>query len=180
MQWGKQSLSWLCRQKSRIESQKPGLSDVPISEPLLKPGSGSTLAARLGLWHCLSQRQGKGEEWLFEGKWGLLPNGEEGAPGQPEYQMQLVGAGPGLGPARLVIMVSPRISVPVPFSWFFINFYSVLGLHCCVSFRYTAQWFSYTYTHVHASLDSVPIQVIAEYWVPRTTQQALISSLVYI
>ena len=62
-----------------------------------------------------------------------------GASGQPEYQTQLVGAGPGHGPVHLVIIVSPRISVPVPFSSFSINFYSTLGLHCCVSFRYTAQ-----------------------------------------
>ena len=50
---------------------------------------------------------------------------------------------------------------------FVFNFYwSIVDLHCCVSFCYTAKWFSYTYTHIHSLLDSFPIEVIIDYWVP--------------
>ena len=43
---------------------------------------------------------------------------------------------------------------------FLINFYrSIVGLQCCVSFYCTARWISYTYTYTYvpASLDSLPI-----------------------
>ena len=47
---------------------------------------------------------------------------------------------------------------------FFFFYWSLVDLQCCVSFRYTAKWISYTYTYIH-SLDSFPTQAIAEYWV---------------
>ena len=40
-----------------------------------------------------------------------------------------------------------------------------IDLQCCVSFRCTAKWFSYTYTHIHSFSDSFPVWVITEYWV---------------
>ena len=47
-----------------------------------------------------------------------------------------------------------------------INFYwSIVDLPCCVSFRCTAKWISYTYRYIHSFLDSIPIMVITEYWV---------------
>ena len=49
---------------------------------------------------------------------------------------------------------------------FFINFYwSLVGLQCCVSFRRTAKCISYTYTYIRSFLDSLPIEVITDYWV---------------
>ena len=49
---------------------------------------------------------------------------------------------------------------------YFLNFYwSIVDLQCCVSFRCTAKWISYTYTYSHSFLDSFPIQIITETWV---------------
>ena len=44
-------------------------------------------------------------------------------------------------------------------------YWSVVDLQCCVSFRCTAKWISYTYTYIHSFLGSFPIYVITEYWV---------------
>ena len=41
----------------------------------------------------------------------------------------------------------------------------MVELQCCVSFRCTAKWISYTYTYIHSFLDSFPIYAITEYWV---------------
>ena len=55
-------------------------------------------------------------------------------------------------------------SLGVLFSFF--NFYwSIVDLQCCVSFRCTAKWVTYTNTYIHSFLDSFPISVITEYWV---------------
>ena len=51
------------------------------------------------------------------------------------------------------------------FNLIFILYWSIVDLKCCVSFRYTAKWFSYTYTYIHSFSDSFPIEVITEYWV---------------
>ena len=43
------------------------------------------------------------------------------------------------------------------FFFFFFNFilyWGVFDLQCCVSFRYKARWFSYTYTCIHSFSDS--------------------------
>ena len=45
---------------------------------------------------------------------------------------------------------------------FFLN-WNIVGLQCCVSFRYTAKWFSRTYIFIFS--DSFPLQVIIKYWV---------------
>ena len=42
----------------------------------------------------------------------------------------------------------------------FILDWSIIDLQCWVSFRCTAKWFSYTYTYIHSSSDSFPIQII--------------------
>ena len=42
--------------------------------------------------------------------------------------------------------------------FFFFNFYwSIVDLQCCVNFRCTAKWISYTYTSIHSFLDSFPM-----------------------
>ena len=33
----------------------------------------------------------------------------------------------------------------------------IVDLQCCLSFRCTAEWLSYTYTHIHSFLDFIPI-----------------------
>ena len=42
-------------------------------------------------------------------------------------------------------------------------YWSIADLQCCVSFRYIAKWFSYTY--IHSFSDSFLIKVTTEYWV---------------
>ena len=43
---------------------------------------------------------------------------------------------------------------------------SIADLQCCISFRCTAKWISYTYTYILLFLDSFPIKVITfEHWV---------------
>ena len=44
--------------------------------------------------------------------------------------------------------------------WFFLN-WSIVDLQCCVSFRYTAKWFSYTYIYIyiHIFSDSFPLYI---------------------
>ena len=49
--------------------------------------------------------------------------------------------------------------------WLSYFFKSIVDLQCCVNFRCTEKWISYTDTHIHSFLDSFPIQAIAEYWV---------------
>ena len=44
-------------------------------------------------------------------------------------------------------------------------YWHIVVLQCFVSFKYTVKWFSYTYTNTHSFSDSLPIQVITEYWV---------------
>ena len=39
----------------------------------------------------------------------------------------------------------------------FFFFWHTVDLQCCVSFRFTANWISYTYTYIHSFLDSFPI-----------------------
>ena len=51
----------------------------------------------------------------------------------------------------------------MPISLKKIFFWSIVDLQCCVKFRCTAEWISYTYIHFY--LDYFPIQVITEYWV---------------
>ena len=61
---------------------------------------------------------------------------------------------------------SPGRKHPWPrclFYLFILNFLSILL--CCVSFRCTAKWISYTYTYVHSFLDSFPSHAISEYWI---------------
>ena len=43
--------------------------------------------------------------------------------------------------------------------WAFKTFFywSIVDLQCCVSFRCTAKWISYTYTHIYSFLDYFPI-----------------------
>ena len=36
----------------------------------------------------------------------------------------------------------------------------IVDLRCCVSFRYTAKWISYTYTYTHSFLGSFPLWAI--------------------
>ena len=43
------------------------------------------------------------------------------------------------------------------FNLIFILYWSIVDLQCCVSFRYTANGFSYTYTYIHSFSDSFPI-----------------------
>ena len=43
------------------------------------------------------------------------------------------------------------------FFFFYNSYWSVVDLQCCVSFRCTAKWISYTYTYIHSFLDSFPI-----------------------
>ena len=40
-----------------------------------------------------------------------------------------------------------------------------VDLQCCISFRCTAKWISYTYSYILLFLDSFRIKVITEYWV---------------
>ena len=42
---------------------------------------------------------------------------------------------------------------------------SIVDSQCCISFRCTVRWISYTYTYIHFFPDSFLIQVITEYWV---------------
>ena len=46
-----------------------------------------------------------------------------------------------------------------------ILYWSIVDLQCCVSFRGTAKWFSYTYTYICSFSDSFSIEVITECWV---------------
>ena len=39
----------------------------------------------------------------------------------------------------------------------FILHWSIVDLQCCVSFRCTAKWLSYTYTYIHCFSNSFPI-----------------------
>ena len=41
----------------------------------------------------------------------------------------------------------------------------IVDLQCCVSFRCTAKWFSYTYIYIFFFPDSFTLKVITEYWV---------------
>ena len=46
------------------------------------------------------------------------------------------------------------------FFWIFktiLKNWSIVKLQCCVSFRYTAKWFSYTHKYVYSFSDSVPL-----------------------
>ena len=40
--------------------------------------------------------------------------------------------------------------------WFFF-YWSIVALHCCVSFCYTAKWISHAYTYIPSFLDFLPI-----------------------
>ena len=62
----------------------------------------------------------------------------------------------------------PALQMHCFFLQFLKKFYwSVVDLHCCVSFRCTVQWFSYILmcAHIHSFLDSFLIWVITEYWI---------------
>ena len=41
-----------------------------------------------------------------------------------------------------------------------ISYWSIVDLQCCVSFRCTAKWFSYTYTYIHSFSNSFPISFL--------------------
>ena len=43
------------------------------------------------------------------------------------------------------------------FNLIFILYWSIVDLQCCVSFRCTPKWFSYTYTYIHSFSDSFSI-----------------------
>ena len=66
-------------------------------------------------------------------------------------------------------LLSCCINLPFPVSHcIFKKFYwRIVDLQCCVSFRCTAKWFSYTYinTYIHSFSDSFPIWFITECWV---------------
>ena len=53
--------------------------------------------------------------------------------------------------------------------------WNIVDLQGCVSSCCTAKWISYTYTYSHSFLDSMPMYVFTEYWVPSAIQQVLIS-----
>ena len=63
------------------------------------------------------------------------------------------------GSSQLIKNPSRPGPMSIFLSFFFLkNFYwSIVDLQCCVSFRYTAKWISYTYTYIHSVLDSFPI-----------------------
>ena len=47
-----------------------------------------------------------------------------------------------------------RMAVLIGTKWylicvFYISYGSIVDLQCCVSFRYTAKWFNYTYIYIH-------------------------------
>ena len=65
-------------------------------------------------------------------------------------------------PCRMII--GRKIWYLLPYL-IFILYGSLVDLQCYVSFRYTAKWFSYTYTYIHSFSDCFPIQIITEYWV---------------
>ena len=71
-----------------------------------------------------------------------------------------------LFPLREEPCASSESSYSLTLFLYLINFYwSTIDVQCCVSFCCTAKWISYTYTYTHSFLDSIPIQVITEYWV---------------
>ena len=45
------------------------------------------------------------------------------------------------------------------------NYWNLVDLQCCVSFKCIVKSISYTHTYIHSFLDSFPIKVISEYWV---------------
>ena len=67
---------------------------------------------------------------------------------------------PGLKPVspasagRLSTTAPPGKPYIVFFNLIFILYWGIVDLQCCVNFRYTAKWFSYTYTYIHSFSDS--------------------------
>ena len=45
-----------------------------------------------------------------------------------------------------------------------ILYWGIVDEQCCVSFRCTAKWFSYTYTCISSFSNCFPLQVITKYW----------------
>ena len=49
------------------------------------------------------------------------------------------------------------------FTLIFTIYWSIIDLQCCISFRCTAKWPSYSYAYTHSFVDSFPIKVVKEY-----------------
>ena len=59
----------------------------------------------------------------------------------------------------LLFFLSLSLCLSLSLSW------SIVDLQCYDQFQSTAQWFSYTYTHIHSFFKLFPIYIITECWV---------------
>ena len=62
--------------------------------------------------------------------------------------------------------------------WFL--WWGIVDLQCCVSFRRTATWISYTYTYVHSFLDSFPYRPLQSFeFTVLSSRSLLINYFIY-